>query len=121
MITNLKEEYLYLLIFFVLSFSLSTFLLLFSYAVAHKKKNDSEKLSSYECGFDPFGGGASSFEVHFYIVGILFIIFDLEVVFLYPWAIQAGALGVPGFYAVTVFLAILTVGFVYEWQKGALE
>jgi NADH:ubiquinone oxidoreductase subunit 3 (subunit A) len=85
LLTNLKQEYLYLTVFVVVSFILSIFLLLLSYAISYKKKNDIEKLSVYECGFDPFGSGGSSFEVHFYIVGILFIIFDLEIIFLYPW------------------------------------
>jgi NADH-quinone oxidoreductase subunit N len=92
-----------------------------SYTVSYKKKNDIEKLSAYECGFDPFGMGGSSFEVHFYIVGILFIIFDLEVIFLYPWAVYCGVLGGSGFCAILVFLGILTVGFIYEWKKGALD
>lgn len=78
-------------------------------------------MSAYECGFDPFGAGVSSFEVHFYLVGVLFIIFDLEIVFLYPWAVNFRLLGGPGFFAVLIFLGILTVGFIYEWQKGALD
>jgi NADH-quinone oxidoreductase subunit N len=121
LLTNLKQEYLYLTVFIVLSFILSIFLLLLSYAVSYKKKNDIEKLSAYECGFDPFGSGGSSFEVHFYIVGILFIIFDLEIIFLYPWAHQFKVLGGSGFYGAMVFLIILTVGFIYEWRKGALD
>jgi NADH-quinone oxidoreductase subunit A len=84
LLTNLKQEYLHLIVFIVLSLILSIFLLLLSYSISYKKKNDIEKLSAYECGFDPFGSGVSSFEVHFYIVGILFIIFDLEIIFLYP-------------------------------------
>ena len=84
LLVNLKQEYLALMAFIVLSIFLSSFLLFLSYAISHKKKNDIEKLSAYECGFDPFSSGASSFEVHFYIVGILFIIFDIEIIFLYP-------------------------------------
>jgi NADH-quinone oxidoreductase subunit A len=114
LLINLKQEYTHLLVFFVVSFALSSFLLLLAYTVSHKKKNNSEKLSAYECGFDPFGSGVSSFEVHFYIVGILFIIFDLEIVFLYPWAVHFGVLGGSGFCAILIFLGILTVGFVYE-------
>jgi NADH-quinone oxidoreductase subunit A len=121
LLVNLKGEYLHLSVFIVLSVILSVFLLLLSYLVSYKKKNDSEKLSAYECGFDPFGTGVSSFEVHFYIVGILFIIFDLEIIFLYPWAIYLGVLGGSGFCAIIVFLGVLTVGFIYEWQKGALD
>ena len=118
---NLKQEYVFLTVFFVVSFILSTFLLLLSYTAGKKKKNDIEKLSAYECGFDPYGSGVTSFEVHFYVVGILFIIFDLELIFLYPWAIQFDSLGLPGFCAVIVFLGVLAVGFVYEWKKGALD
>jgi NADH:ubiquinone oxidoreductase subunit 3 (subunit A) len=81
---NLKYEYNSLIVFIVISLALSVFLLLLSYLVSYKKKNSREKLSAYECGFDPFGTGVSSFEVHFYLVGILFIIFDLEIIFLYP-------------------------------------
>jgi NADH:ubiquinone oxidoreductase subunit 3 (subunit A) len=84
LLINLKQEYLYLTVFFVISVTLSVFLLLLSYTLSKKKKNDIEKLSAYECGFDPFGTGVSSFEIHFYVVGILFIIFDLELIFLYP-------------------------------------
>ena len=84
LLVNLKQEYLSLSVFIVVSIVLSVILLLVSYTISYKKKNDIEKLSAYECGFDPFGTGISSFEVHFYIVGILFIIFDLEIVFLYP-------------------------------------
>ena len=121
LLINLKQEYISLTVFFVVSFTLSTFLLLLSYIVEKKKKNDVEKLSAYECGFDPYGTGVTSFEVHFYIVGILFIIFDLELIFLYPWAVQFDSLGLSGFCAVIVFLGILAVGFIYEWQKGALD
>jgi NADH:ubiquinone oxidoreductase subunit 3 (subunit A) len=81
---NLKQEYLQLSVFFALSFTLSVLLLLLSYSLSKKQKNEIEKLSAYECGFDPFGTGGSSFEVHFYVVGVLFIIFDLEILFLYP-------------------------------------
>jgi NADH-quinone oxidoreductase subunit A len=84
LLVNLKQEYLYIIVFVVLSIVLSAFLLLLSYSISYKKKNDIEKISAYECGFEPFGTGVSSFEVHFYIVGVLFIIFDLEIVFLYP-------------------------------------
>jgi NADH-quinone oxidoreductase subunit A len=84
LLVNLKQEYVALMIFIVLSIILSFFLLFLSYAVSYKQKNNTEKLSAYECGFDPFNSGVSSFEVHFYIVGILFIIFDIEIIFLYP-------------------------------------
>jgi NADH-quinone oxidoreductase subunit A len=118
---NLKQEYLQLSVFFALSFTLSVLLLLLSYSLSKKQKNEIEKLSAYECGFDPFGTGGSSFEVHFYVVGVLFIIFDLEILFLYPWAIHLGVLGGSGFVAGICFISILTVGLIYEWKKGALD
>ena len=80
-----------------------------------------EKLSAYECGFEPFDDARRRFDVRFYLVAILFIIFDLEVAFLFPWAISLGAIGVFGFLSMMGFLAVLTVGFIYEWNKGALE
>jgi NADH-quinone oxidoreductase subunit A len=76
--------------------------------------NGSEKLSAYECGFEPFSAGSGAFDVHFYIVGVLFIIFDLEVIFLYPWAVNLSALGVSGFFSMLTFLFILTLGFIFE-------
>ena len=85
------------------------------------RNNDKEKLSTYECGFDPFGDARSKFDIRFYLVAILFIIFDLEIAFLFPWAITLGKIGVVGFVSMMVFLLILTIGFIYEWSKGALE
>jgi NADH-quinone oxidoreductase subunit A len=82
---------------------------------------DSEKLSSYECGFDTFGDARGQFDVRFYLVSILFIIFDLEVAFLFPWAVSLSHIGLLGFWSMMVFLFVLTVGFIYEWKKGALE
>ena len=82
---------------------------------------DSEKLSAYECGFAAFDDARMKFDVRFYLVAILFIIFDLEVAFLFPWALAFGDLGWFGFWSLMIFLAILTVGFIYEWKKGALE
>ena len=84
-------------------------------------KPDAEKLSAYECGFNAFDDARMKFDVRFYLVSILFIIFDLEVAFLFPWAISLGDIGVYGFWSMIIFLAILTVGFIYEWRKGALE
>jgi len=86
-----------------------------------KQKPDSEKLSAYECGFEAFDDARSRFDVRFYLVAILFIIFDLEVAFLFPWAVAFGDIGVYGFWSMVIFLSVLTVGFVYEWRKGALE
>ena len=80
-----------------------------------------EKLSAYECGFDAFDDARMKFDVRFYLISILFIIFDLEVAFLFPWAISLGQLGLFGFWSMIVFLGVLTIGFIYEWKKGALE
>ena len=82
---------------------------------------DNEKLSAYECGFEAFGDARMKFDVRFYLVAILFIIFDLEVAFLFPWAVSLGYIGIFGFYSMMFFLMILTVGFIYEWKKGALD
>jgi NADH-quinone oxidoreductase subunit A len=82
---------------------------------------DSEKLSPYECGFEAFEDARMKFDVRYYLVAILFILFDLEIAFLFPWAISIGEIGLFGFLSMMVFLAILVVGFVYEWKKGALE
>jgi NADH-quinone oxidoreductase subunit A len=82
---------------------------------------DPEKLSPYECGFDAFEDARMKFDVRYYLVAILFILFDLEIAFLFPWAAVVNDIGLPGFLAMMLFLAILTVGFVYEWMKGALE
>ncbi len=84
-------------------------------------KPDPDKLSAYECGFDAFSDAHHKFDVRFYLVAILFIIFDLEVAFLFPWAITLGTIGWVGFWSMMVFLAVLTVGFIYEWRKGALD
>ena len=85
------------------------------------KNPDPEKLSAYECGFEPFNDSRMEFDVRFYLVAILFIIFDLEIAFLFPWAISLGKIGIFGFVSMMIFLFILTVGFIYEWKKGALD
>ncbi len=85
------------------------------------KNPDPEKLSSYECGFEPFSDSRIEFDVRFYLVAILFIIFDLEIAFLFPWAISLGNIGILGFVSMMIFLFILTIGFIYEWKKGALD
>ena len=82
---------------------------------------DTEKLSAYECGFEAFDDARMKFDVKYYLVAILFIIFDLEVAFLFPWAITLGDLGLAGFWSMMVFLGVLTIGFTYEWKRGALE
>lgn len=89
--------------------------------LAARQKPDSEKLSTYECGFEPFDDTRRRFDVRFYLVAILFIIFDLEVAFLFPWAVALGGIGWLGFLSMMGFLSLLTVGFVYEWRKGALD
>jgi NADH-quinone oxidoreductase subunit A len=116
----LLSEYLPILIFLAVAVALSAVILIASYIVAPQRP-DSRKLSAYECGFEPFSDARGKFDVRFYLVAILFIIFDLEVAFLFPWAISFGEIGAFGFWSMVVFLAILTVGFVYEWKKGGLE
>ena len=92
----------------------------FSYVMA-RQRPDAEKISAYECGFEAFDDARSKFDVRFYLVAILFIIFDLEIAFLFPWAVSLEEIGGFGFWSMFVFLVVLTVGFVYEWRKGALE
>jgi len=113
-------DYLPIIIFLLIAIVISAAMVVASLIVA-KQKPDSEKLSAYECGFEPFADARSKFDVRFYLVAILFIIFDLEVAFLFPWAISLGDIGMFGFWSMMVFLGILTVGFIYEWKKGALE
>ncbi len=117
---SLLLEYLPILIFLGIAAAMSLVLVIASYVVA-RQNPDSEKLSAYECGFDAFDDARGQFDVRFYLVAILFIIFDLEVAFLFPWAITLGEIGYFGFWSMVLFLGILTVGFVYEWKKGALE
>ena len=100
--------------------ALATVMVAAAYIVA-RQRPDSEKESAYECGFEAFDDARSKFDVRFYLVAILFIIFDLEVAFLFPWAVALGDIGLLGFWSMVVFLGILTIGFVYEWKKGALE
>jgi NADH-quinone oxidoreductase subunit A len=113
-------EYLPILIFLGIAVGLSMVMVGASYLVA-RQNPDSEKLSAYECGFDAFDDARSKFDVRFYLVAILFIIFDLEVAFLFPWATSLGQIGLFGFWSMIAFLGILTIGFIYEWKKGALE
>jgi len=113
-------EYLPILIFIGIAIALAAAMVAASYIVA-RQRPDSEKVSAYECGFEAFDDARSRFDVRFYLVAILFIIFDLEVAFLFPWAVSLGEIGLFGFWSMVVFLAILTIGFIYEWKKGALE
>ncbi len=117
---ELLIEYLPILLFLVIAAGLSAMMVLASLIVG-KRNPDKDKLSAYECGFDAFDDARSKFDVRFYLVAILFIIFDLEIAFLFPWAISLGEIGLFGFWSMMVFLGILTVGFIYEWKKGALD
>jgi NADH-quinone oxidoreductase subunit A len=116
----LLNDYLPLVIFIGVSLALGLALLVAPFAVAYKSP-DPEKLSAYECGFNAFDDARMKFDVRFYLVAILFIIFDLEVAFLFPWAVAFKDVGWFGFTSMMIFLGVLTVGFVYEWRKGALE
>lgn len=114
------QEYLPIAIFFAIAIALSLVIILLPKLLA-KQKPQKDKLSSYECGFDPFEDSRGNFDIRFYLVAILFIIFDLEIMFLIPWAVSLGKIGALGFYSMIVFLSVLIIGFIYEWKKGALE
>lgn len=116
----LLMDYLPVVIFIGVSLVIGLALLVAPFIVAYSNP-DPEKLSAYECGFNAFDDARMTFDVRFYLVSILFIIFDLEVAFLFPWAVTFGGLGDLGFWSMIIFLVILTVGFIYEWRKGALE
>lgn len=113
-------EYLPILLFLGIAMALALIMVVASLLVA-KQKPGAEKVSAYECGFEPFEDSRGRFDVRFYLVAILFIIFDLEVAFLFPWAVSLGNIGLFGFWSMMCFLTVLTVGFIYEWKKGALE
>ena len=113
-------EYLPILLFLGVAGGLALAAVAASWVVA-RRRPDAEKLSAYECGFEPFDDARGRFDVRFYLVAILFVIFDLEVAFLFPWAIVLRDIGMFGFWSMMIFLGVLTVGFVYEWRKGALE
>jgi NADH-quinone oxidoreductase subunit A len=118
--SELLLDYLPLAVFIAVAIGIAVALLVVPYLVAYKQP-DPEKLSAYECGFNAFDDARMKFDVRFYLVAILFIIFDLEVSFLFPWAVAFRKIGLYGFWAMMVFLGVLTVGFIYEWKKGALE
>jgi NADH-quinone oxidoreductase subunit A len=120
MANSLVVEYLPILIFLAIAIAIAGVMVGASYIVA-RQNPDSEKVSAYECGFEAFDDARRKFDVRYYLVSILFIIFDLEVAFLFPWAISLGDIGMFGFWSMMVFLGILTIGFIYEWKKGALE
>lgn len=114
------EDYFAILVFLGIALGLSLVMVVIP-LILSKQKPDAEKLSPYECGFEPFADSRGQFHVQFYLVSILFIIFDLEIAFLFPWAISLGEIGAFGFWSMAIFLGVLTVGFIYEWRKGALE
>mgnify|MGYP000146466934 CR=1 FL=1 len=113
-------DYLPILIFFGIAAALGVGFMAAAFVIAPSNP-DPEKVSTYECGFNAFDDARMKFDVKYYLVAILFIIFDLEVAFLFPWAVSLGDVGLFGFWSMIVFLAVLTIGFTYEWRKGALE
>src|SRR6266853_5937862 len=118
------SNYLPILIFLIVAAAVAVVLLVLGTGIGRyfaQFHGDRAKLSPYECGFEPFEDSRMKFDVRYYLVAILFIVFDLEVAFLFPWAVSLGDIGVFGFWSMVVFLAVLTVGFTYEWKKGALE
>jgi NADH-quinone oxidoreductase subunit A len=117
---TLLQSYLPIVVFIGVALAIGAALLVAPFIVAYKQP-DAEKLSAYECGFAAFDDARMKFDVRFYLVAILFIIFDLEVAFLFPWAVAFRAIGWFGFWSMMIFLGVLTVGFIYEWKKGALE
>ena len=120
MLVEFLQDYLSIIIFLALALLLSTGFILVNF-IFSPKNPDPEKLSAYECGFEAFNDSRMEFDVRFYLVAILFIIFDLEIAFLFPWAISLGKIGIFGFTSMMIFLFILTIGFIYEWKKGALD
>ena len=120
LLTPLLQDYLPLVVFIGIALAIGLALLVAPFLVAYRQP-DPEKLSAYECGFNAFDDARMTFDVRFYLVAILFIIFDLEVAFLFPWAVAFRQIGAYGFWTMMIFLGVLTVGFIYEWKKGALE
>jgi len=120
MIYNFLSDYFSIILFLFISIILSFGFVLANFLAAPSNP-DPEKLSAYECGFEAFDDSRMEFDVRFYLVAILFIIFDLEIAFLFPWAISLGNIGALGFWSMMIFLSVLTIGFIYEWKKGALE
>tara|TARA_B100001146_G_scaffold181784_1_gene164101 strand:+ start:82 stop:450 length:369 start_codon:yes stop_codon:yes gene_type:complete len=120
MLIEFLKDYFSIILFLTIALALSTAFIFVNF-IFSPKKPDPEKLSAYECGFEPFNDSRMEFDVRFYLVAILFIIFDLEIAFLFPWAISLGNIGLLGFSSMMIFLFILTIGFIYEWKKGALD
>jgi len=117
---DLLRDYLPIVIFMAVALAIGLALMIAPILISIRRP-DPEKLSAYECGFNAFDDARMTFDVRFYLVSILFIIFDLEVAFLFPWAVSLREVGVYGFWSMMIFLGILTIGFIYEWRKGALE
>jgi NADH-quinone oxidoreductase subunit A len=117
---GLLKDYFPIAVFMAVAFGLSCFFVFLGWIRGPHKPN-AEKGSPYECGFAAFSDARVKFEVRYYLIAILFIIFDLEIAFLFPWAISLGEIGAFGFWSMMIFLGILTIGFIYEWKKGALE
>jgi NADH-quinone oxidoreductase subunit A len=120
MLNIFLKDYLSILIFLFMALALSVGFIFLNY-IFSPKNPDPEKLSAYECGFEAFDDSRMEFDIRFYLVAILFIIFDLEIAFLFPWAISLGNLGLLGYWSMMIFLFVLSVGFIYEWKKGALD
>jgi len=117
---DIQNAYLPILIFFVIASGLAIILMALPFFIT-RLRGDAAKNSSYECGFESFNQTRSMFDVRFYLVSILFIIFDLEIILMFPWAISFKYIGLFGFLSMIVFLAVITAGFIYEWRKGALD
>ena len=120
MAIDILKDYASILIFLFIALGLSFGFIVLNF-IFSPKNPDPEKLSAYECGFEAFDDSRMEFDVRFYLVAILFIIFDLEIAFLFPWAISLGNIGALGFWSMMIFLFVLTLGFIYEWKKGALD
>ena len=120
MLTVFLKDYLSIVIFILVALVLSVGFIILNFLFSPKNP-DPEKLSAYECGFEALSDSRMEFDVRFYLVAILFIIFDLEIAFLFPWAVSLGSIGALGFWSMMIFLFILTIGFIYEWKKGALD
>ena len=120
MLYDFLTDYLTIIIFLFMALGLSIGFIAINY-IAAPSNPDPEKLSAYECGFEAFDDSRMEFDVRFYLVAILFIIFDLEIAYLFPWAVSLSNIGIYGFWSMMIFLGILTIGFIYEWKKGALD
>ncbi len=120
MFPEFLKDYFSIIVFLLIALGLSGAFVVINFILSPKNP-DPEKLSAYECGFEAFQDSRMEFDVRFYLVAILFIIFDLEIAFLFPWAISLGKIGLLGFVSMMIFLFILTIGFIYEWKKGALD